>query len=196
MKSALQFIRTTLTGGILFLIPVVISIVILNKARLIMLKLSKPLTEKLPDIVLGLDGSNLLAIFLLVLVCFFAGLIFHSKAVRKHIDWLEENVLAYLPGYTMIKSIAADVVGHGDSANLKTVLVKGEDGWSIGFLAEQNEKHCVVFVPEAPRHDSGELKIVPIEHVKIINVPTSKAARFIQRYGKGSLAWLDETTKS
>jgi len=193
MKSALTFIRTTLTGGILFLIPVVISIVILNKARLIMLKLSRPLTEKLPDIVLGLDGSNLLAILLLILVCFFAGLIFHSKSIRKHIDWLEENVLAYLPGYTMMKSIAADVVGHGEASNMKTVIVKAEEGWNLGFLVEQDERNSVVFIPEAPRHDSGELKIVPNGDVQVVNVPTSKAARYIQRYGKGTLSWLGET---
>ncbi|MEJ1239737.1 DUF502 domain-containing protein [Chryseolinea sp. T2] len=196
MKPVLHFLRTTITGGILFLIPVVISIIILNRAKLIMLRLSKPLTDRLPDIILGLDGSNILAIVLLILVCFVAGLIFHSKSIRRHIDWLEENVLAYLPGYTMIKSIAADVVGHGDAANLKTVLVKGEDGWSVGFLSEQDDKNSVVFIPEAPRHDSGELKIVPNEAVKIVNVPTGKAARYIQRYGKGTLAWANEAEKN
>ena len=195
MKPTLNFIRATLTGGILFLLPVVISIIILNKARIIMLKLSKPLAVRLPEIILGLDGSNLLAIVLLVLICFIAGLIFHSKGVRKHIEWLEEHLLSYLPGYGLLKSIATDVVGERDAANMKTVVIRDDQGWSIGFLVDQDEKNSVVFVPEAPRHDSGELRIVPSESVKIVDVPTSKAARTIQRYGKGTLSWLNRPLK-
>lgn len=189
MKSAMIFIRATLTGGILFLIPVVLTLVILNKARVMILKLSAPLTRKMPDIILGLDGSNLLAIVMIILFCFVAGLIFRSDAVRSRIEKWEDNFLSYMPGYTMIKSIASDIAGDSHDHNMKTVLVKGEEGWNLGFLVEKDEKHCAVFLPEAPRHDSGEIKIVKSELVKIIEVPTNKAARSIQRYGRGSLEW-------
>lgn len=191
MKSILQFFRTTLTGGILFLLPVVLVLILLNKARLILLKFSAPLTERMPDLIFGLDGSNLVVIVLLVLLCFISGLIFRSPLSRKGIDALEENVLSYLPGYAMLKSITADTLSDTREHNLTTVLLRDSDSWKIGFLVEENTDYCTVFLPDAPRHDAGEVKIVPSVWVKKVNVTTSKAARSLQRYGKGSLSWME-----
>lgn len=191
MKTFRHFLRTTLTGGILFLLPVVLVLILLNKARLLLLKFSAPLTEKMPDLIFGLDGSNLAAIVLLVLICFISGLVFRSPLTRKGIDALEEHVLSYLPGYAMLKSITTDALNDTREHNMTTVLVSDGDSWKIGFLVEENAAHCTVFIPDAPRHDAGEVKIVPSLQVKKVNVTTSKAARSLQRYGKGSLDWME-----
>lgn len=82
MKSFLSFIRTTITGGILFLLPVVLLIMIFAKALEILHKISAPLSEKLPVIIFGLDGSNLVAIALLILICFLSDLLFRSNLVK------------------------------------------------------------------------------------------------------------------
>jgi uncharacterized membrane protein len=190
MKSILQFLRITLSGGILFLLPVVLIVMLLNKARVILLKISEPLHKSLPDLILGLDGANLLAIVLIIATCFISGLIFRSSRVRKGISALEEHVLSYLPGYAMLKSITTDAIGDASEHNMTTVLIRDGDTWNIGFLVEEIGKLCTVFIPEAPRHDSGEIKIVPTDWVKKIGVPSSKAARSLQRYGKGAANWI------
>ena len=192
MKSFFPFLRTTLTGGILFLLPVVLLIIILGKAYDILRKLAAPLNERMPELIPGFDGSNLLAILLIVLICFFGGLLFRSATIQRGIKGLEENVLAYLPGYFMLKSIAADAVGNESAHEMTTVLVKDDETWNIGFLVEENEKYCTVFIPEAPRHDSGEVKIVPVAWVKKVNVGANKAALSLKRYGKGALAHIDQ----
>ena len=102
MKSFLKFLRITLSGGILFLLPVVLIIILLNKARIILLKISEPLHKSMPDLIFGLSGANLLAIVLIIVTCFISGLIFRSSRIRKGISRLEENVLSYLPGYAML----------------------------------------------------------------------------------------------
>lgn len=192
MKPFFQFIRTTCTGGILFLLPVVLLIVVTGKAYSILRKVASPLTERMPDLILGLDGSTLLTIFLIVVICFLSGLLFRSPRVQKGISGLEENVLAYLPGYFMLKSITADSLGNSTSHDMTPVLVKDGDTWNIGFLVEEDEKHGTVFIPEAPRHDSGEVKIVPIGWVKKIDAGSSKAARSLKRYGMGAIAFVDK----
>src|SRR5205085_5904096 len=138
------FLRTTLTGGILFLLPVILLIIILGKAYDILHKLAAPLNKRMPELILGLDGSNLLTIFLVILVCFLGGLLFRSATVQRGISGLEENVLVYLPGYFMLKSIAADAVGSDSAHDMTTVLVKDDETWNIGFLVEENDKHCTV----------------------------------------------------
>jgi len=192
MKSFMKFLRATLTGGILFLLPVVLIIVILNKARLILAAISKPITDRLPDIILGLDGGKLVTIVLLVLICFVSGMLFRAPSVRRWINKLEDEFLSFLPGYTLIKSITSDVIGDKNEHGLVTVLVREEETWQIGFLVEENKEFCAVFFPEAPKHDSGELKIVPASWVTKVNITTREATRSIQRYGKGTLSWIQQ----
>lgn len=190
MKSILHFFRATLTGGILFLLPMVLLIMMLDKAHIILLKISSPLAEELPELIFGLDGSNLLAVLLLIIVCFISGLFFRSSRVRRWVGRLEENVLSYVPGYAMVKSITTDAIGDTTEHNMTTVLVRDGDTWNIGFLVEEDGGFCTVFIPEAPRHDSGEIKIVPAAWVKKIDVSSNKAARSLQRYGKGAVHWM------
>lgn len=193
MKIALSFLRDTLTGGILFLIPLVLLFVVLRKAYLILLRVSAPLSERMPDLIAGLDGSRVLAVCLIVVICFVSGLAFRLSLVRKKLDGLEEKLLSYLPGYTMVKAIASDTLGSKDAHNMTTVLVQDGESWIIGFLVEEDGDLCTVFIPDAPRLDSGEIKIVPSGCTKKVNVASNKAARTLQRYGKGASAWLKTT---
>ena len=191
MKSFLSFLRSTLTGGVLFLLPMVLLVVLLNKARLIMLTLSKPLADRLPDVILGLDGSNLIAIGLLLMICFVSGLLFRSPRVRQSIGSLEENFLTFLPGYALIKSIAVDAVGDTAADHqMKTVLVREDNFWRIAYLVEEVGDLSTVFIPDAPRHDAGEVRIIPSDQLIRTPVTTGKAARSIQRYGRGASDWL------
>lgn len=190
MKSFKQFIRDTLTGGILFLLPLVLLIMILNKAHVMLVKISAPFAKILPDIILGFDGSSVLAIFLLIILCFLGGLLFRSSNVRRWITKFEENVLSYLPGYSMVKSITTDAIGQRDDQSLHSVLVQDGDAWNIGFLVEEGEGWSTVFFPEAPRHDSGEVKIVPSSRVRKLDIPVNLVTKSLKSYGKGALAWM------
>lgn len=192
MKSFLQFVRTTLSGGILFLLPLVLLMGILNKAHEIFLKISKPLIGKLPNLIGNFDLHNLIAILILVSVCFISGLLFKLKLTKRWVRRLEENVLSYLPGYALLKSIVAGAVGEEIEHGLSTVMVynQDEEAWGIGFLVEEGDGLCTVFFPEAPRHDSGEVKIVPAANVKKVKVSSYKTAKSLKSYGKGAIQWL------
>ena len=190
MKSILRFVRATLTGGILFLLPAVLLIVMLSKAYAILLKISGPLTKKMPDIIFGFDGSNAVTIVLLILICFVSGLFFKSRWVRKGVGKLEENVLTFLPGYSLLKSVTSSAIGESSEESLKTVMINDGETWNIGFLVEEDGDLCTVFIPGAPRHDSGEVKIVPTSWIKKIDVASNVTAKSLKLFGKGATAWL------
>ena len=128
MKITLSFLRDTLTGGILFLIPMVLLILVLRKAISTLSKVSAPLSERMPEVIAGLDGSRLLAVCLIVVICFVSGLAFRLSLVRQRVGGLEEKVLSYLPGYTMIKAIATDTLGSKDARTLQR-YGKGASTW-------------------------------------------------------------------
>lgn len=192
----IQFLRSTFTGGILFLLPVVLLIIVFSKIFLVITKISAPIARNLPDVFLGLDGSKLLTILLIIIICFISGLIFRSRRLRKMTGKLEENLFSYLPGYSLVKSITADALGEKVENKLTTVIVNDGEALRIGFLVEEGGGYCTVFLPEAPRHDSGEVKIVPASHVRKIKMPSNKVAQSLKSYGLGALDWLNDDEAS
>lgn len=190
MHSVKKFLRATLTGGILFLLPVVLLVILISKAIQILRNLSAPFQDKMPDIILGFDGSSLVAVLLLILICFFSGLIFRSSRVQHLVERLEGGVLSYVPAYTLLKSVTNDVIGVNSAENLTTVFVRDGEVWNLGFLVEQDGDLCTVFLPEAPKHDSGEVKIVPAAWVKKTSIPTNKVTKSLKQYGKGAIVWM------
>ncbi|MCO5724117.1 hypothetical protein [Robiginitalea marina] len=190
MKSILFFVRSTLTGGILFLLPAVLLFILVEKGFSVLSKLSEPISKRLPEVIFGLDGSNLYTLFILLLLCFFAGLLFRSRKVQKWIAKLEENVLIYIPGYILIKSITADAIGEQLDEKLVPVLVQDGDSWNLGFLVEEGMEVSTVFLPDAPKHDAGEVKIVPSGLIRKLDMPNNKFTKCINTYGKGVIQYM------
>lgn len=182
MKS---FLRSTFTGGILFLVPLVFLWMIISKANDIMLKVSEPLGKKLNDGFMGLDGSRILAVLLLVVFCFVSGLLFRLSVAKKLMKILEVNVLSHLPGYTLFKSLAADVVGGDTSQQMTAVMVQEESTWKPGLLVETIGEWSTIYFPEVPKLDSGEVKMVPTSAVKLLDVSGFQLMKNMKAFGKG-----------
>lgn len=192
MKVIISFIRDTLTGGILFLLPVVLIIMLLVKAHEVVKRLVAPLSDLLPSEFLGFNGAGFLALIMLVVICFLGGLLFQSTRVKEAVGKLEDNFLSLLPGYTLIKTVTADAIGKADVNNLMPVKIQDGDSWRIGFLAERDDKNSVVFFPEPTNSESGEVKIIPNELVQEMKIPTQKVVRSMKSFGKGLLQYMDQ----
>jgi len=192
MKQFLFFVRSTLTGGVLFLLPAVLIYILIDKGFTILMQLSEPISDRMPDLILGLDGSKIVTILILLLVCFAAGLLFRSKKVKNSIAKLEEKVLVFIPGYILIKSITADAIGEKLDEKLTPILIQDGETWNLGFLVEEGKGRCTVFVPDAPNHDAGEVKIVPGHCVQKLDIPANKFTKCINTYGKGVIHFMPE----
>lgn len=190
MKSISSFLKHIFTGGILFLLPIVLILILLEKAHLMLLKISAPISNRLPDIIFGFDGSSLIAILLLITICFLGGLLFRLARVKKAVRTLEENILSNIPGYSLIKSLTADAVGEQIDNKMQPVLIKDEETWSIGFLVEENEEFGTVFKPEPPRGDSGEIKIIPKQSIQKLDISATKVSQIIKSFGKGAVHFV------
>ncbi len=191
MKSFLIFFRATLTGGILFLLPSVLLIVFLTKAYGILAKLAEPLSKRLPESVFGLDGSMTLTILLLIVICFLSGLLFRSVWVQKWVSRLEHTVLINIPGYAMIKSITADTIGVESEERMQPVTIRDGDTWNIGFLVEEGERLSMVFIPDAPKYDAGEMRIVASDTIHKLDMTTNNFIKAIKTFGKGIVQKMD-----
>ncbi len=192
MKPILFFVRSTLTGGILFLLPAILIYILIDKGFSVLLKLSEPIARRMPEVILGFDGSKIVTLLILLITCFLAGLLFRSKKVKAGIAKLEEKVLVYLPGYILIKSITADALGEQLDEKLVPVAVQDGDAYNLGFLVDEGRGFSTVFLPDAPKHDAGEMRIVPSASIRKLDIPANKFTKCINTYGKGIIDFLPD----
>ena len=192
MKTIGRFIRTTLAGGVLFLLPIVVLLLLLGKALEIMRKLVLPLANRLPvESIIGLDAPKALAIVLLIFLCFIAGVLARSAAAKKTTNWLESAILSNLPGYEILKTLSGSLLGSGEENERPVVLARIEDSWQIGFVFEQLEAgYLAVFVPGTPDPKSGAVYLMGEDRVRRTDIPFREAYRCVKRYGLGARAML------
>ena len=192
MKNLLQFVRTTLVGGILFLLPVIVLVIILGKALEVAHQLIDPLAARLPvESVIGLRTQALLAVALIVLFSFFAGLLARTVLARKTVQGLEAAVLSKVPGYALFKSVSESLLGVESQGAYPVVLARLDDTWQIGLRVEELENGLVaVFIPDAPNPQSGTIVFLTPDQFKPANIPLAAALKCLKHHGCGSNALL------
>ena len=136
MKKVMQMLKMTIVGGALFLVPFVLLIIILGKALEITRSIVIPIAERIPvESVIGLDTPRFMALFILILFCFTAGLFAKTDIAKKMVTRIETTVLSNLPGYSFIKNLGEEAAGDAPTQNYKSVLVRFDDAMQIGFLS-------------------------------------------------------------
>jgi uncharacterized membrane protein len=188
MKRMLKFFRRTLVVGVLFLVPIVVVLVILEKALSLAQRVVAPLAAHLPvRSVLGLNTSAMLAVILLLTFCFIAGLLARTVLAQRMTNWLETTVLCNLPGYEFIKAVGESMLGAQGNETHQVVFVRLEEAWQIGFLIERLDNGLVgVFIPDAPNPRSGAVHFMTDDKVRPAGVPGHVALKCLKRLGVGS----------
>ena len=185
MKRITSFIKTTLIGGLFFVIPIVLVLLIIGKILEIFRKLVTPIADIIPlETIGGITLSGIIALLVLLLLCFIAGLFANTKKAEDLKNWIEATVLCHIPGYTLLKGMTESVAGL-DSENLKdVVLVDIEEVWQIGFLMDEiDDELSSVYIPGAPNPMSGDVFFVKNERLKKLDLPELSAMKIYKKMG-------------
>ncbi|SFD29949.1 DUF502 domain-containing protein [Flavobacterium phragmitis] len=188
MKSIFKIIKATFLGGILFLAPLVVLLVILEKGYGIIQKVTLPLVNNLPRVhVLGIALQELVGIVIIILICFIAGLLARTAKAKNLIQKLEDGILSFVPGYSFMKSMNENIMGIESKEDLKVILVPTDAGLQFAFLIEQiDDNNFTVFVPDAPNPWSGSVVFVEKKDIKEIDMTQKQALACIRKLGFGS----------
>ena len=185
----MKFIKTTVIGGLLFLIPIILLIMILTKVHSLLLVVAKPLDDVIPlDKVGGIAVANILVIIMIILICFLAGILATGKYMKKFQHGIESKLLIKLPGFAIIKGFMDSIKTTEEaSENFIPVLVAFDDSEQLCFEVERtsNEK-VVVYLPGAPNPWSGTVLYVDKARVKRLNTSVTEAVNSIQMLGLGT----------
>ena len=188
MKSIRQFLRTTLLGGLFLLLPIVALVLLLGKAYGFAHKLIDPLASYIPvKSIIGLQTPMLLAVCVMVLVCFLAGLIAQRAHAQRIMRRLEEAVLSKIPGYERLRSTRESMLEVQNQQADSVVLVRFDDSWQIGLRIEELENGLVtVFVPGAPSPQSGSIYFMTADRIMISGIPITSMMKCLEKFGGGS----------
>ncbi len=188
MKAVSHFLRITVLGGVLFLTPIVVLVFILDKAFDLARRALKPVTAIIPDrLVSGAPTEAILAIVLIALLCFLAGLFARTRPAQRIVAELESSVLSKVPAYEYLKQAGASVMGLGETADHPVVFAQLGGAWRIAVQTGVVGGGLIaVFVPNSPNPMSGSVFLVAADSVRPASVPLAAAMACLRRCGAGS----------
>lgn len=188
MSLTPQTLLKTLVRGFLFLIPIVLTLLLIREAIRFIAgavgPISKLVATETPQ---GPVVTDAIAVFALAALCFVAGL-FASTAIGAAIGQkLEDLVLRRLPGFTLMKSALHGAVDEREDSDVTAALAWIEESWVLGFIMERHSNGlCTVFVPSAPTPAADSVYYLPPNRLKPLDVPVRTAVACIMRLGVGS----------
>jgi uncharacterized membrane protein len=190
MKTITQFVRTTIIGGLFFLAPIVVLIVILAKAFDFAKKGLNAVLVHFPAAAeLSPGAATALSVAILALVCLLAGLVAHTVIAERLVKILESSLLSKIPGYDYLKQESASALGVAEIAELPVVFVPMEGGWQLGVQTEALSEGLVsIFVPGAPDPHSGSVFFFPTDIVRPAGIKMATALSCLRRCGARSSA--------
>jgi uncharacterized membrane protein len=185
----IKYIKNTIIGGVLFLIPIMLLVIIVIKFISFLILLAKPLEKLIPlDSIGGIAVANILVVLLLVIICFLAGILSTGKIMTKIQNGIENKILKKLPAYPIIKGFMDGIsTTKKASENFIPILVSFDDSEQLCFeIEETSNNKVVVYVPGAPSPWSGTVLYIDKSRIKRLNISINEAVGNIQGLGLGS----------
>jgi uncharacterized membrane protein len=190
MKTLALFVRSTILGGVFFLAPIIVLIVILAKAFGYAKKGVHAVVVHIPLVSdLRVSVVTALSIATIALICLLAGLIAHTMIGQRLVNALESSVLSKIPAYEYLKQESASALGVAEIGELPVVFVPMEGGWQLGVQTAALSNGLVsIFVPGAPNPHSGSVFFFSAEVVRPAGIKLAAGLNCLRRCGSGASA--------
>ncbi|WP_417443615.1 hypothetical protein [Joostella sp.] len=186
MKIFNKSTNAVILGGIFFLIPLLIFIVLITHA----IQLATPLGRKLVDVfhihsVFGAATVTIFTIVILILVCYISGYLVQKGLVN---DWgqkVEDKLFLLFPSLQMLKyRMLGDKPAKEDDDNWKSILLKEDQFYRIAFITNFKNGFYSVYVPDAPRMDAGEVRFIEKTDIDFIPISMKDAMNSLNSFGR------------
>lgn len=199
-SSFARFVRTTAIGGILFLLPLIVVGALIGQVVPIVLTIAKGLGTILPEAVKTVGGISLLillAIGVVVMLCFAAGVLARISFSRSVSESIEKKLVLLFPRYAIIKDQMVDTIG-GDHAKpqMKPVLVHYEGMKRIAFETERSDdlRMVTVYLPGSPDPWAGFVAMFDTAQVKPLQADFGDAVATCELLGRGAKDLMAQIT--
>ncbi|WP_426484991.1 hypothetical protein [Flavobacterium sp. 2] len=194
MKEFLGQVERNCISGALLLLPLLVFFVLLEKVWKFFQNYGEKFAHFLRlDLVLGKYATDVAGGVILVLLIYFSGYLMRLSLLRRFTKWVDDKLMIFLPGYEKNKKEAEEKLKgrkKKPSSDLP-ILLKNGNYWQPAHLIEEDQNgNAVVFVPNAPAKDQGQILIVKATDFKKLSETTlGNLDNSIKSFGKGILSF-------
>ena len=200
MKRIRDFLKTSLLGGLVVILPVAILIFVFKWIFNLVTNMVQPLT----DLVMARSQmqeilADILVIAVILSLCFVIGVFVRTRLGKWIFQTLENKILKIAPGYSLIKETVMQFVASKKSPFSSVALVQifGNETLASAFVTDTHENGSyTVFVPTGPNPTSGNIYHLEARFVHPIDVPVEDAMRSIISCGAGSTKLVKALSKN
>lgn len=187
LGQAMEFVRTTVIGGALFLLPIFVVIFVTAKVFGLMGGLTDPLARALGvERIAGIAVTHVITVFALVLLAFAAGLFARTQAGQAALAWIREGVAATFPQFSLLQDVAQRLGNDANAEDIPVVLVPTDAGWTLGLLLEAQGEWHAVYIPGSPQISSGSVSYAHASQVHRTDLTLKQLWTMLRGRGKGS----------
>jgi uncharacterized membrane protein len=184
MKYAWEFVKNTLVGGLLIVVPIYLAMLLLLKAMQSVMGLVRPFAQLLPP---WIPADNILSLLLVLSLCFLIGLAVRAPMGRALRERLEQSLFERIPGYALFRSLTQRLAGESREHVWQPALAEIEDALVPAFIIEELEDgRFTVFVPSIPTPLAGAVYVLSQDRVHPLDVPFTQAIQTVSRWGSGA----------
>lgn len=171
------------------MVPLVVLSILIAKAFQISVLIAGPIDKIIPiESVAGVAFVNLLAIALILLVCYGVGLAVRKGVLGSRMERLDGILIEVVPGYVVAKGLIGSVAKEDDVSEMLTpVMVSFDDCDQIAFEVEHDDTRSVLFLPGSPSVWSGTTIVADRKRVRVLNIPMHRAVKLLRLQGRGSI---------
>ncbi len=197
MQRLKNFVKSTVIGGLLVVLPTGILLGVLAWIFKTIQSLIEPITSRIEDLSPLL--ADILVIFLIIAACFVIGVFVRTRLGKFVYSLIETNLLAKAPGYSLVKETVFQFLGNKKSPFSSVALAQifGNETMVSAFVTDTHEDgSCTVFVPTGPNPTSGNIYHLEAKYVHPVDVSVEDAMRSIISCGAGSSTLLEKLKDS
>jgi uncharacterized membrane protein len=187
MKKGLSILKSTATGGVLFLVPFIVIIIVLGKGIEIARRVSRPVVRTIGvETFAGIALGTAISILALVLLALVAGIFARTRLGQRVLASMENSVLSALPQFKVAHGFIQSLDPQA-KAETQVVLVPTDAGWQVGIAFDQPDGDWwSVFLPSAPQWSSGVIVYAHKDDVHQTGFNLTQAMILMRECGAGS----------
>ena len=188
MKRIFGFIKLMLKSGVIFFIPLIIVILILQKAFQLAAVIVLPVIKILGTTqIFGIGAEIIISIAVILFIVYLGGLISRTSPAKKQAGNLNQHFYLKFRDTILLKKREKASPDSKIGNLLPTVLARIEDAWQLAFMIEEIKgEQYAVYVPGAPNPLSGSVYFLEKNRILKTTIPMSAAMACLRGLGKGS----------
>ena len=199
MLKIKNFFKATLLGGVMVLLPVVLTFFFLRWFLDLVTGFINPLTRLLVEQThVQKHIADILVVVIIILVCFLVGVIIKTKLGIFIHGQIEKKILKIAPGYSLFRETIKQFLGQKRAPFSSVALVRVFENSTMmtAFITDRHfDGSYTVFVPSGLNPTSGMIYHLQKEFVHQVEASVETTMRSIIGCGAGSGQLIESYVK-